>query len=123
MLCKSKYNYNLKTADDTETLKKVEAAIQSNFRNGLPPHLQPDARSRTYKHGDQSRIFVSSHSDFSKLHSRDIQRILRDRLILVHGNPLDYSYGWDLESFGRLFDVDAKIQVHGDLGIPSFIES
>jgi len=66
---------------------------------------------------EQSRIFVSSHSDFKCLHATDVQRILRDRLILVHGNPLDYEYGWDLESFGRVYDVDRKITVHGENAI------
>jgi hypothetical protein len=113
----SKYYYNFKTGDDTETLKKVEAAIQANFKNGLPPHLQPDAKSMTYTPGDQSRIFVASHSEFSSLHAKDIQRILRDRLILVHGNPLDYGYGWDLESLGRVYDVDRKTNVHGECGV------
>lgn len=112
----SKCYYNFKTGDDTVTLMKVEASIQANFKNGLPPHLQPDAKSMTYTPGDQSRIFVASHSEFSSLHDRDIQRILRDRLILVHGNPLDYNYGWDLESFGRLHDVDSMTSVHGGFG-------
>lgn len=66
---------------------------------------------------DQSRIFVAPHSEFLSLHARDIQRILRERVILVHGNPFDYSYGWDLESFGRLYDVEKKINVHGEIMI------
>jgi len=109
----------IKTGDDTETLGKVEALIQAEFKNGLPPHLQPNARSMAYVPGsDQSRIFVASHSEFSSLHARDIQRILRHRLILVHGNPFDYKYGWDLESFGRLHDVDKEISVHGEISAP-----
>lgn len=67
---------------------------------------------------DQSRIFVASHSEFSSLNARDVQRILRERLILVHGNPFDYNYGWDLESFGRLYDVDKKISVQGEISVP-----
>lgn len=67
---------------------------------------------------NQSRIFVAPYSEFSSLHARDIQSILRERIILVHGNPLDYSYGWDLESFGRLHDVDKKTNVHGEIRIP-----
>jgi hypothetical protein len=70
---------------------------------------------------EQSRIFVSSHSDFKSLRDKDIQRILRDRLILVHGNPLDYEYGWDLESFGRVYDVDRKLTVQGESDIDLFI--
>ena len=106
----------IKTGDDTETLRKVEASIRADFKNGLPPHLQPNAKNMEYVSGsDQSRIFVASHSEFSSLHARDIQRILRERLILVHGNPFDYSYGWNLESFGQLHDVDKKISVHGEI--------
>ena len=106
----------MQTGDDTETLTKVEARIQAKFKNGLPPHLLPNAKSLTYTPGsDQSRIFVASHSEFLNLHARDIQRILRDRLILVHGNPFDHKYGWDLESFGLVHDVDKKITVHGEI--------
>jgi hypothetical protein len=109
-------HYLFKTGDDTETLRKVEASIQADFKNGLPPHLQPNAKTMEYLPGsDQSRIFVASHSEFSKLHARDVQRILRDRIILVHGNPLDYNYGWDLESFGRVYDVDMQTTVHGGI--------
>lgn len=97
-------------------MKKVEALIQAEFRNGLPPHLQENAKSFEYIPGsDQSRIFVASHSDFSSLTDSDIQKILRQRLILVHGVPFDFNYRWNLESFGRLFDVDKKITVHGEL--------
>jgi hypothetical protein len=104
----------VKAGEDTETLRKVEARIQAEFKNGLPPHLQPNAKSTEYMPGtDQSRIFVASHSEFMNLHAREIQKILRQRIILVHGCPLDYNYGWDLESFGRLYDVNRKTTVHG----------
>lgn len=100
------------------TLRLVEARIQAEFKNGLPPHLQPDAKSMSYVPGsDQSRIFVSSHSEFLSLSAGDVQKILRERLILVHGNPSDYDYGWNLESFGRLYDVDKKTTVHGEIGL------
>jgi hypothetical protein len=112
----SQYYYIIKTGDDTETLRKIEASIQADFRNGLPPHLQPEAKGMTYAPAsDQSRIFVASHSEFLSLHARDIQRILRDRLILVHGNPIDYDFKWDLESFGLVFDIDAKTTVQGGI--------
>jgi hypothetical protein len=107
------------TGDDTETLNKLEARIQAGFKDGVPPHLQSSAKSRTYTPGcNQSRIFVASHSEFSNLHPREVQRILRERLILVHNTPFDYQYGWDLESFGRLHDVDKKITVNGKIGLP-----
>ena len=103
-----------KTGDDAETLRKVEACIQAQFKDGLPPHLLANANSPTYAPGSsQSRIFVSSYSEFSGLEATEIQRILRHRLILVHGHSFDYDYGWDLQSFGRLYDVDKKVSVQG----------
>lgn len=103
-----------KTGDNTQTLKKVEALIQASIKNGpgYPPHLQEDAKSLSYLPGsDQSRIFVSSDKDFLKLQAREVQRILRERVILVHGISFEESYKWDLESFGRLFDVDQNVTV------------
>jgi hypothetical protein len=106
------------TGDDVETLRIVEASIQADFKNGLPPHLQPDAKSMSYEPGSaQSRIFVASHSEFSSLRDRDIQRILRHRLILVHGNPIVSNFGWDLESFGQVHDVDALTTIHGGIRV------
>jgi hypothetical protein len=103
-----------KTGDDTDTLRKVEACVQAGFQDGLPPHLLSNASSMNYIPGsDQSRIFVSSYSEFSRLEGADIQGILRERLILVHGHAFDHNYGWDLPSFGRVFDVDKKITVQG----------
>ena len=109
----------IQTGDDTETLRKVEALIQAGFKNGIPPHLQPNAKSMGYSPGsDQSWIFVASHSEFLSMGAMDIQSILHERIILVHCNPLDYSYGWDLESFGRLYDIDKKVSVQGRIGLP-----
>ena len=110
----------IKTGDDTETLRRIEARIQADFKDNLPPHLQPNAKNMEYVSGsDQSRIYVTSHSDFSQLEDKEVQKILRKRLILVHGIPLDYDYRWDLKSMGRLYDVDKKTVVHGEIQIPS----
>lgn len=107
-----------------ETLKKVEARLQADFKNGQPPHLQPDAKSMAYVPGSgQSRIFVASHQEFLNLQDRDIQKILRERLILVHGISFDYQYGWDLKSLGRIYDVDKKTTVHGEITVPFFLQS
>lgn len=110
------FDIDIKTGDDTETLRRLESLIQNEFINGLPPHLQPNAKSRTYIPGsNQSRIFVASHSEFSRLEDREVQGILRERIVLVHDNPLDYDYKWDLKSFGRLYDVEKKTTIHGGI--------
>ena len=105
-----------KMGDDTETLRKVEALIQAEFKNGLPPHLQSNAKSHSYLSGsDQSQIFVASHSEFIKLHAKEVQRILHEHVILVHRQSFDYNYGWDLESISHLYDVDKKTTVHSEI--------
>jgi hypothetical protein len=109
----------IKTGDDTETLRILEARIQAEFKKGLPPHLQPDAGNLAYVPGsDQSRIFVAPHSEFKSMDDRVIQRILRNRIILVHGVQQDYAYKWDLKSMGRVYDVDKKVTVHGGIFTP-----
>jgi hypothetical protein len=60
---------------------------------------------------------VASYSEFMSLEDEDIQRILRRRLILVHGNPIGYNYGWNLKSFARVYNVDALTTVHGGICI------
>ena len=106
------------TGDDTETLKILEAHIQAGFKNGLPPHLLPTARSVEYRPGsEQSAIFVSSSADFSRLEDTAVQDILRQRVMLVHGNQFEYNYGWNLKSFARLYDVDKKISLLGEKSI------
>lgn len=63
---------------------------------------------------DQSRFFVSPHSEYVTLTSEEILGVLRHRNIIVHGHPVTYDYGWDLNSFGRLYDVDKKTTIQGE---------
>jgi hypothetical protein len=105
------------TGVDTDTVNKVEARIRARYSHGLPPHLLPSAKDVSYTPGsDQSRVFVASQSEFSTLPASVVQNILRERLILVHGNTFDQNYRWDLESFGRLYDVDKNVTVQGEIG-------
>ena len=105
------------TEADTKTLNIVETLIKAEFKDGLPPHLQQDARSLSYKPGStQSRIFVCSEPELKAMDDSQIQAILRNRIILSHGHTFDYNYQWDLRSFGRLHDVDRKITVQGEIG-------
>ena len=101
---------------------KVEARIRAEFKDGLPPHLQPDTKNITYQPGtDQSRIYVSSCTEFSTMDPTAIQKILCHCVILIHGNKFDNNYGWDLKSFGKIYDVDKKVFVQGIIIIFIFI--
>jgi hypothetical protein len=88
--------------------------VQEGFVDGVPPHLLPTARSLSYKaKSNQSRFFVASHSEYIDLTPQTILGVLRERHIIVNGHPFNEKYGWNLDSFARLYDVDKPTTVHG----------
>jgi hypothetical protein len=96
--------------------------VQEGFIDGVPPHLLPNARSLTYTaNSDQSRFFVAPHSDYINLSPQTILGVLRARHIIVHSHPLDHQYGWNLDSFARLYDVDKITTVHGEAKFISIV--
>jgi hypothetical protein len=108
----------VQTEADTKTLNIIEARIQAEFKDGLPPHLQPDAQSLRYTPGStQSGIFVCSSEELKAMDDSRVQGILRDRIILSYGHGFDQHYRWDLPSLGRLYDVDKKTTVHGKISV------
>jgi hypothetical protein len=40
--------------------------------------------------------------------------VLHERHIIVHSHPFDHQYGWNLDSFARLYDVDKLTTVHDE---------
>jgi hypothetical protein len=105
----------VKTGVDAETLQQLETRVREGFVDGLPPHLLSSARGLVYTpESNQSRFFVAPHQEYLKLTPQEILGVFRDRHILVHGHPFDHEYGWNLDSFGRLYDVDAITTVHGE---------
>jgi hypothetical protein len=105
----------VKTGADAETLRRLESRVREQFVDGLPPHIWPSARSLTYSdHCNQSRFFVASHSEYLRLTPQQILGVFRDRNIIVHGHPFNHEYGWNLETFGRLYDIDKLTTVQGE---------
>lgn len=99
---------------DAETLRRLETRVQEGFIDGVPPHLLPTAQSLMYEpDSHQSRFFTAPHSEYVKLSSDTIQGVFRQRHILIHGNTFNYEYGWNLESFGRLYDVEMRTSIQG----------
>lgn len=112
----------VKTGVDAETLRNLERRVQEAFVDGLPPHLLPSARSLAYMpKSNQSRLFVAPHSEYINLTPQQILGVFRERHILIHGHPFDHEYGWNLESFARLYDVDRPTTVHGEMNFKSII--
>lgn len=99
---------------DAETLRQLEIRVQEGFVDGVPPHLLSSATSLIYTpNSNQSRFFVAPHSEYIQLNQQQILGVLRQRNIIVHGQSFNHEYGWNLESFARLYDVDRMTTVHG----------
>jgi hypothetical protein len=49
------------------------------------------------------------------LTSQQILGVLRQRHIIVHGHPFNHKYGWNLETFARLYDIDKITTVNGEI--------
>lgn len=92
----------------------MEAKIRENDQENLPPHLCAEARILDYNtDSSPSRICVFPYVEYIQHKPAMIQRILRDRHILVHGVPLEHEYGWDIETLGTVWDVDKPTTVQG----------
>ena len=104
-----------KTGLDAETLRLLEKRVQEGFIDGVPPHILPSATRLTYTpNSHQSRFFVAPHSEYINLTPQTILGVLRERHIIVHDHPFADQYGWNLDSFARLYDVDKITTVHGE---------
>jgi hypothetical protein len=40
--------------------------------------------------------------------------VLHKRHIIVHSHPFDHQYGWNLDSFACLYNIDKLTTVHGE---------
>ena len=104
---------------NTEMLQRLEKRVQEGFIDGVPPHLLPSARGLTYAaKSDQSCFFVAPHLEYINLTPQTILGVLRKRHIIVHGHPFDHPYGWNLDSFAHLYDIDKITTVHGEANKP-----
>jgi hypothetical protein len=80
--------------------------VQEGFVDGVPPHLLPSTGSLRYTaKSDQSHFFVAPHSEYINL---------SPQTILVHSHPFDHQYGWNLDSFACLYNIDKLTMVHGE---------
>ena len=96
-------------------LQWLEKQVQEGLIDGVPPHLLPSTRSLTYvADSDQSCFFVAPHSEYINLTPQTVLGVLRKRHIIVHSHPFDHQYGWNLNSFACLHDIDKITMVHGE---------
>ena len=100
------------TGESNQILSDFEYSV------GVAANFEPRRSSRNIQSKDKAAINYVNYVPPPKSSSgKKKLAILRDQLILVHRNPLDYNYRWDLESFGEVHDVDMNTMVHGEIGI------
>ena len=103
------------TWNQRTSLQWLEKRVQEGFIDGVPPHLLPSTRGLTYAaKSDQSRFFIAPHLKYINLTPQTILGVLCERHIIIHGHPFDHPYGWNLDSFACLYDVDKIMMVHGE---------
>ena len=107
---------------DAKMLQRLEKWVQEGFIDGVPPHLLSSARSLTYAaKSDQSHFFVALHSEYINLTPQTILGVLHKRHIIVHSHPFDHQYGWNLDSFAHLYDIDKITTVHSEANFISIV--
>ena len=77
--------------------------VERAYMNGVPKHRLPSARSVEFD-ADVSGIFVVSWEQFSKMSSKEIQGVFRNRDILVTGAPIQ-PLSFDKDGLSTLADL------------------
>jgi hypothetical protein len=85
----------------------------AEFRDGLPPHLHPSARSKEYTPGASS-IFVVDLEDFRSMTAQEVQEVFRHRHILVRKSPIETT-GFNLDALEMLGSLTTKVPMQGRL--------
>ena len=89
--------------EEAAVLKNVQTLVEKSYVDGRPKHHLESARDLTYK-PDSSIFFLVDHADFMKMSSEDIQRIAKDRNIVVQNVPQE-NFDWSKETLAKLGDL------------------
>lgn len=94
---------------DIKLVRKIAAMVENRFKDGKPPHHQPEASQRTYHAG--SDIFTVDCKAFNAMELSEIHEIHRDRHLLVRGVDPGRPTKFDEEGLQKLRDIDAPVQI------------
>lgn len=98
---------------DVPLVQKISTGVKSLFdKDGVPPHRLPAASLETVGgKTSQSSIFRVEYSRFITMDTPTIQRIFRDRHILVTNVPSTGAVAFDREGLQMLADVDELVTI------------
>jgi hypothetical protein len=113
-------NYNttdvhVQASKEFTVLKAIQAAVESRFINGVPPHRSPSARSVEYNPNGSS-IYIVDWTEFQTLAPRQVQDIFRHRHILLRNAPVERGE-FTLEGLEMLGSVTRQVSLQG----PSYL--
>lgn len=98
---------------DLPLLKKLLASVQKNYGpDNIPPHHRDEARSIDFEYG-QSRIFVVNYKYFVTMSPFLIQRIHRQRHILVLDVEQGKKIQFNEDGLNILAPLDEPVQLQG----------
>ena len=99
---------------DAKMLWWLEKQVREGFIDGVPPHLLPSTRSLTYAdHSDQFHFFAL-HSEYINWTPQTVPGVLPKRHIIVHSHPFDHQYGWNLDGFAHLYNINKIMTVYSE---------
>jgi hypothetical protein len=87
--------------------------VEQGYVDGKPLHHLPSARDREWAQG-QSRIFVVEYDEYSRMSTQEVQRIFRDRHILVINQPDRENGEFGLKALSMLGHLDADLEMQGE---------
>jgi hypothetical protein len=100
--------------EELPLLRDIQANIEELYEDGKPLHHLPSAREVDYDPKDPriSTIFIVDYERFKNMEAGVIQKIFRDRHILVVGAPNENA-GFDPASLRLVGDLDTPREVLG----------
>lgn len=98
---------------DIPLLQKIIDNSKRHYKDGVPLHRHRSARSVAFD-SSSSCVFVTTAKEMRRMSAIDIQRIFRDRHILLLDVEPTQDWAFDLESLGRLAPCDLERQLQGE---------
>ena len=92
-------------------LQNIQRLVERSYVDGRPKHHLPSARDPTFTPGS-SIFFITDHADLGKYSKADLQRIARDRHIVVQNAPQD-DFEWDRETLALLGNLKLLREIQG----------
>ena len=99
---------------ENQLLRSLQASVEALYVHDRPLHHLDGARRLEFNGSDRqhSSVFVVEYDDFVNMNAAALQRVFRDRHILVLNTPSEIQE-FSLESLCKLGSIDQVRQIQG----------